>query len=78
MTLLGNKLSTSTEESIFFIPIFQRKPYTCNMADNGSNKKVTAFKILYNFKKSNNKELITYSQAQTFQLSKYQQPLLSE
>lgn len=66
MTLLGNKLTIPIEESVFFIPVFQRKPDTCNMANNVSNRKVTAFKIVYNFIKSNNKELVTYSQAWTF------------
>lgn len=66
ITLLGNKLNIPIEESIFFIQLFQRKPDSCNMGNNGSERNVTTFKTICNFKKSNNKESPTYSQAQTF------------
>jgi len=40
------------------------------MTNNGSERKVTTFKITYNFKNSSNTESATSSQTLTFYLSK--------
>lgn len=48
---LIRKQTQCTHIVIYFLHVFQRKPDIRNMANNGSERKLTTFKIIYNFKK---------------------------